>query len=186
MIQSIISYLGNAAIRKKWNSNKAAVVPSSWENVKSIGIIYDATNPACAQAITILQNQLVTENKKVKILAFINTNKKELVPADKLDVTYISKKDISFSKIPKESVIEKFIDEPFDYLIDLNIQEHIPLHYISVSSLAKMKVGKAYDKNNHLNFNILINRTNDLANDVQQLINNLYHYLTQLKSPRND
>lgn len=186
MIQSLVSYLGNAAIRKKWDRNKAVVVPASWENVKSIGILYDATNPACTQAITILQNQLVTENKKVNILAFINTNKKELVPADKLDVTYISKKDISFNKIPKESVIEKFIEKPFDYLIDLNIQEHIPLHYISVNSLAKMKVGKAYSKNNHLNFNILINKTDDLANDIQQLINNLYHYLTQLKNSKND
>lgn len=180
MGNAIGTYLGYKLIQKKWNPNAAVVVPRSWDDVKSIGIMYDATNPAFTQAVTILQNQLVSENKKVKILAFIHTKKKEQVPAAKLDVEYFSKLDTDFKGIPKGTAIHNFIQESFDYLFDLNLNQQISMHYISVLSQAKMKVGKAYQRFNPLNFNIIIEETNEQANDIQLLINNIYHYLTQL------
>lgn len=180
MLNTLGTYLGYQLIQKKWNPNALVVVPSSWSEVKSIGIVYDATNPAFTQAVTILQNQLVSENKKVRILAFINTKKKEQVPAAKLDVEYFSKLDTNFKGIPSGTSIQNFIQEPFDYLFDLNLNQQISMHYISVSSLAKMKVGKAYQRFNPLNFNIIFEETKEQANDIQLLINNIYHYLTHL------
>ncbi len=186
MANAIGTYLGYKLIQKKWNPDALVTVPASWKNVETIGILYDATNPAFTQAVTILQNQLVNEHKKVKILAFINTKKKEQVPASKLGVEYFSKLNTDFKGIPTGTGIKNFIDEPFDYLFDLNIHQNISMHYISVLSKSKMKVGKSYDKFNPLNFNIVFEQTTEQSNDIQLLIKNIYHYLTLMnQSPTN-
>jgi len=57
------------------------------------------------------------------------------------DFDFITQQDLNFLFIPKGPTVDKFINEPFDMLIDCNINSFFPVEYISQLSMAKCKVG---------------------------------------------
>jgi len=93
---------------------------------------------------------------------------------------FITRNDINFFFIPKNPVVEKFINEPFDMLINCSIDYYFPMEYISQLSQASCKVGIMHnDKQNY-----------DLMIDIQKnrslkfFLNNLEKYLSNLRNPQ--
>ena len=93
---------------------------------------------------------------------------------------FITRKDLTIFFVPKNPIVDKFICEPFDMLINCNIADYFPVEYMSQLSVAKCKVGimreneSCYD----LMIDIQKNRT------IEYFLKNLKIYLSNLREPQ--
>ena len=71
-------------------------------------------------------------------------DKKKLPPAQfaQYGLDFFTKKDLNFKMIPVNPIVQNFINEKFDVLINLNSGKCFPLQYISAMSHARFRVGR--------------------------------------------
>jgi hypothetical protein len=65
-----------------------------------------------------------------------------------------SKKQTSWSEVPKTELADDFIHQKFDILIDLTGQKHFPIVYLTALSEATFKIGYAGSSENYFDLNI--------------------------------
>jgi hypothetical protein len=106
---------------------------------------------------------------------------KEL-PADvsaSLEFDYITKKELNLQLQPKSTVVNNFVEEKFDILIDMSSEDHIVLQYLVQKSAAKFKVGAQ-----RLSYSSLFDLTIVLKPEegIRQLMKNIDRYLHVIKN----
>ncbi len=114
----------------------------NFNNIKTVGILFDATNVADFELVKQYVVYLREHSKKVKVLGYFNTKTIPTLTYSKLEYDFFSSKEVNWLHKPMTAVATNFINEEFDLLIDLNVKDHFPLKYIASLSKAKFKVGK--------------------------------------------
>jgi len=86
---------------------------------------------------------------------------------------------LNFFSIPKSHIVDRFILEPFDMLINCTVTQYFPVEYISQLSVAKCKVGimREGDLCYDLMIDIQKNRT------IGYFLKNLEIYLANIRHP---
>lgn len=88
-----------------------------------------------------------------------------------------SKKQTNYwSEIPNSALVEDFIHQKFDLLIDLTMQKYFPLVYITALSEANFKIGTAGSSQNYFDLNIDFQTSPDTA----QLADQILYYLIRI------
>jgi len=144
------------------------------KDAKTIGIIYNATDEAKYPVVCDFVKYLQEKDKTVKALGFLNY---KIVPHycfPKLCYDYFTRKDLNWFLKPGNAFVNDFINNPFDLLIDLNLENNFPLLYVCSLSRAKYKVGKYSDENKAL-YDFMINEGDSVA--LEEYINHVVHYL---------
>ena len=136
--------LANQALKQELKTAAIVRKPSqfSFDNVKTVGIIFDATN---AEDFDIVKRYVVylrEHQKKVKVMGFFSKKEIPALTYSKLEYDFFTIKELNWMGTPNSVVIRNFIHEEYDLLIDLNIHDHFPLKYIAALSKATFKVGK--------------------------------------------
>jgi|TARA_B110000902_G_C14228339_1_gene557900 hypothetical protein len=128
------------AIHKQADKSEAL---QTLQSVRVIGIIYDV-NQISAQLLNKVVHYYESVGKNVITLGFIP--EKELgdyIPT--LKEEYFCKKDLTFWKLPKKSVVADFTSKDFDFLINLDFNGSIEMQAVSVYSSAKTRIGKYFE-----------------------------------------
>ena len=112
--------------------------------------------------------------KRVKAIGFFNTKDTPAVAYSKLEYDFFSLKDLSWNYTPNNIYVKNFIDDQFDILVDLNLNDSFPLKYISTLSKAKFKVGKNSKWNSSI-FDLLLEV--ESSKDLKYFLRNLDTYL---------
>lgn len=113
-----------------------------FDNVKTVGVVFDATNSEDFEIVKRYVVYLREHLKKVKVIGFFSTKNIPTLTYSKLEYDFFSTRELNWMGTPNSVIIRNFINEEFDLLIDLNIHDHFPLKYISALSKAAFKVGK--------------------------------------------
>jgi hypothetical protein len=146
-----------------------------FKEAKNIGIIYEADDAEISDRVHAYTAMLRSQNKRVHEMGFFNKRK---VPAD-LNINsyseYFSRKHLNWMGIPHMNELQKFINEPFDCLLDLSLNHPIPLLYISGLSKARFRVGR-YREDAVPYFDFMIDVKDK---SLDQLIEQADHYLKQ-------
>lgn len=109
------------------------------------------------------------ELKKSGIQTFglcYSPSKKVVIPEE---IKGFTRKDSSWSDIPKTELAEDFIHKKFDILIDLTGQKYFQLVYITALSLAAFKIGYSGKSANYFDLNIEFGaqpETSELAEQI--------------------
>lgn len=117
------------------------------EDAKTIGILFDATDPVDFDLVKKYILYLKDMKKRVKAIGFYNQKQTPPMAYSKLEYDFFTTKDLNWYNFPDNIYVKNFIDEDYDILLDLNIYDSFPLRYISSVSNAKFKVGKSSGKN---------------------------------------
>ena len=97
------------------------------------------------------------------------------------DIDFITKQDLNFLFIPKEPVMQKFVNEPFDMLINCNLNDYFPVEYMSKLSMAKFKVGIRREEGEQP-YDLMIDISKNPT--IEYFIENLEIYLSNLRNPQ--
>ena len=92
-------------------------------------------------------------------------------------IDFFTQKDLNFFFIPKNPMVDKFINEPFDMLINCNVNDYFPVEYMSHLSVAKCKVGIMREGDSCYDLMIDIKKTPT----IEYFLKNIEKYLSNLK-----
>ena len=143
-------------------------------DAKTIGIVYDSTDPANDSAVAAFAEQLRGQNKQVEILGFINDKKID----SKSGVTIFNKKNLSWTLAPDDERVDKFAAQPFDLLLGCFIGPNLPLEFITRISKARWRVG-AYTESKTDCYDMMVNVSD--KTDINYLIQQTTYFLNQIK-----
>ena len=126
--------------------NKQQRSITTFNRIKTIGILYDATQEATIEEVKQAAIRLTAMGKEIFMLGFVD--KKELPtslePHTKED--YYCRKDLHWYQLPLKDRISRFANEQFDYLLNVYTADSIPLVGVSALSRAHCRLGTFHRK----------------------------------------
>ncbi len=170
-------FWGYNHIKKSFPEKTRSVIPYN-EAVK-IGILFNATDPIISATIRDFGNELISDNKKVQMLGFINSTKLNKQVSNTLAISYFSRDDISFLDIPKSNILSYFVDQPFDILINLHFNSSNVLLFLGHMSNASYRIGSYTNDHSFIGSDIMINCNG--KEDILDLIEQIKHYFNFIK-----
>ncbi len=126
--------------------NKQPRKITSFNETKTIGILYDATDETMLPEIKILSKKLKVMGKEIYTLGFVN---KKLLPPNLEPHTkedYYCRKDLHWYSLPIKERVSRFANEPFDYLLNVYSNDNLPLVGVSAMSKAHCRLGTFHRK----------------------------------------
>jgi len=156
------------SVLKQRGSNRPKRTIINLHDAKTIGIIYDSSDPDNDIAITKFAEMLRSKDKTVEIMAYINDKKVD----HKGDIAIFNPKAVNWYGVPMDERVEEFCRKPFDLLICATLKESRPLEYIAYLSKAKYRVGPFDQQKVHC-YDLMIEMGDktDLSYLLQQMVN---------------
>jgi len=170
--------IGLSRLRKRSKAMLRDKMDHNLESARSIGIICFATSSNGLDNAMNFANFLNEKKIISSILVFCPLKE---VPQNFLlrkNVKVFTKKELNWYGRPNQPTVEQFVNEEFDILIDLSLEEVFPLRWISTLSKAKFKVGAlGYFGNPN---DLTISLKNDKSEEY--LVSQIKHYLTLINN----
>lgn len=174
IIQKIKNGFGNYLLSQEIKSLRREKAFLNLEDAKTIGIVFDATSNENFMLVKKYISYLKDMKKRVKGIGFYNQKEVPLMTYSKLEYDFFSLKDLSWNNSPNNVYVTNFIEDKYDVLLDLNINDLFPLRYISSLSKARFKVGMKSDRNTSI-FDMMI-EVQDTTN-LKYFLRNMDTYL---------
>ena len=162
------------SVLKQRATGKPKRVITNLADAKSVGLIYDSTNPDHDITITKFAEMLRNKGKTVEIMAYINDKKVD----HKGDIRLFNPKVVNWYGVPIDERVDAFCNKPYDLLICALTADSKPLEYIAYLSKAKYRVGPfAESKTDCYDLMIQMGNKTDLSYLLQQMV----HFLENIK-----
>jgi hypothetical protein len=181
LIKNIKKFFADNTIKKQL-SEKRIVGPNrfSFVGVRTVGILFDASNPEDYELVKRYVVYLREHAKKVKVLGYFSSKEIPAFTYSKLEYDFFSAKETNWFGKPTTHIIDNFIEENYDLLIDLNIHDHFSLKYITALSKAKFKVGKYKEEDENI-YDMMIDADN--TQTLKYFLRQVDTYISMMNKP---
>jgi hypothetical protein len=180
IFESVRLKIADMLLRKKSVNVKRQKMLHDFASAKYIGVLCSPQDEMSTEQLKDFLFYLSQKGIRYSVFGYFDG---EDIPENFLywkGMDFITRKDLSFFFIPKNPMVDKFVLEPFDMLINCSLTAYFPMEYIVQLSVAKCKVGimrkgeTCYD----LMFDIQKNHT------IEYFLNNLDKYLSNIRYPQ--
>ncbi len=180
LFKNIRLKIGRSILKGKLIKTKRHIHYSNFSLVKSIGIVWDASNTAEFTSLSKFYQKMHEKNIEVKILGYFSG--KEL-PNQYTALRYLTcfrRNELNLYYLPATPEAHSFIKNNFDVLIDINLNKILPLQYLSFLSEASFKVGLFEPETPDSQFDLMMDIKNPVNTDTY--LNQVVHYLEMINS----
>jgi len=147
-IMGLKSRIANRILNSRLSSVSREKKVFNLDTAKTAGIIWEIDQK---ESFDLVEKELKNAGIKPAGLCYFPT-KKAVIPEE---INGFSKKQTTWwIEIPKAELVEKFIHQKFDILIDLTGQKCFPLAFVTALSEATFKIGYAGYSTNYFDLNI--------------------------------
>jgi hypothetical protein len=150
---------------KKCNKTDRQTLSCNFETARSIGILFNASSKVDTQIVLSFKKELQIQRKKVSLMGYKDV--KELNEDEKLPV--FCNKDLGLNQTPKKEEVLDFIQQPFDLLIALHVDDCQPLEYIAAASAAKFRIGHYRENKTDFYDFMVYGKSQDLRVVIKQM-----------------
>ena len=165
-------------LRKEHALIKRKVKASSLETADTIALLFDATNAEEFEIIKKFIKKFKESKKKVRALGYYDAKEIPVMMPSKLEYDFFTRKQLKWYLKPSDPVVDNFIKEPFELLINLSKDHRTPLLYVLALSRASFKVGASHPK--YLNYyDFIIDLPEETS--LTEYLNVLEKYLTMIQ-----
>lgn len=173
--------IGRNILQRKSLKLKKKTRYSSFSSVKSIGIVWDASDPAEFRVLSEFHRNMEERKISVSVLGYFPGRE---LPGTYTAVSYLTclkTDDLGITYLPGSGDAVSFIKKGHDVLIDLNFKNILPLRYISSLSLAHFKVGIKDDESDpvSLPFDLMLEMKQQ---DIKSFLIEAVRYLEMIDS----
>lgn len=139
------------------------------DSARTAGILWEFSQK---DAFDLLEKELLAHQIKPVGLCYFKS-KKAVIPEG---INGFSRKQVSWKDAPDLQLVQDFIHEKFDLLIDLTRQNYYPLAYVTALSEAAFKIGSSGFAPNYFDLNI------EFATEPEpvQLAEQILYYLKRI------
>jgi hypothetical protein len=179
VLRKIKDFIGNILLQQELKSlgRERKATKFKFEEAKTVGILFDAASAEDFELVKRYVAYLREHNKKVKVIGYFKSSGVPALTYAKLDFDFFSSKEMSIMGKPSPVFVRNFIEEEYDLLIDLNINDHFALKYIAAMSKASFKVGK-YEEDDIPIHDMMID--SDHTKTVKYFLRQIDTYITML------
>jgi hypothetical protein len=180
LFRNIRLKIGDAILRNKIAGKKRIKHFSNINEVKNIGIVWDASKTDDFACLSHFFQKMHENKTDVKILGYFpGKNLPNQYTAIRY-LTVIKKDELNFFYHPASRETIAFINNRFDVLIDLNFKKLLPLKYISSLSNAGFKVGLFEPETGNSPFDMMMELKNPV--NLEDYLDQVVHYLGMINS----
>ena len=176
---SIRVWLGHNRFIKEMKRIKRKPEIVSFDEASKIGILYDATDERDSDSVKNYVKHVRSVYKKdILAMGFVDKKITHKSQYAQFGLDFFTRKDLNFRMIPENPIVNNFINEKFDILINLNSGKCFPLRYISAMSKARFRVGR-YSSSNTIYFDLMVQLKGDPP--IRTVIDETEHFLRLIK-----
>jgi hypothetical protein len=153
---------------------------SNLSDVKNIGIVWDASKIDEFACLSRFYQKMQESKTDVKIMGYYSGKN---LPNQFTAVRYLSiikNEELNFFYHPVSNDTNKFVNNKFDVLIDINFEKLLPLQYISSLSNAGFKVGLFESETGNTPFDLMMDLKSPV--NIEDYLNQVVHYLEMINS----
>ncbi len=179
LFNKLRQFFGNYDYRRRASGidrNKKTV---NIEDAQKIGLLYLVPDERSYEKIVDFIKNLQKQGKKVFALGFVMNKDVPSFFSSSNSYSFFTLKDLNWYNKPRSTFVTNFLNEKFDLVINLSLEDIFPLQYISGLSKANMRVGK-YGEDNGQYYDMMIET--DKINDLGSYIEQIAHYLSIIKN----
>ena len=169
-MDQIKAYMRRRVLVNKLKHQSRNPVICNINTAQRIGIIYNATEFVSFEIIRNLVKDLTQESRKITVLGYVDSKKLIDHYLYRKGFDFFSRNDLNWFARPVSSVVDRFIAEPFDILINLSLEDYYPIRYISALSPASFKAGIYSPDEMYLDFMIDIEKEKQTMRNLQREI----------------
>jgi hypothetical protein len=137
---------GEYFLKKEFANISRTVAVTNFEEAETIALIFDATDREEFEIVKKYIKKLKENKRKVRAIGFYDGKEEPTLMSSKLEYDFFSRKQLKWYLKPDDPIVENFIHEPFDLLINLCMNYKTPLLYVTALSRAKFKVGRQHPR----------------------------------------
>jgi len=166
-MNNIKTFMGRRVLSNQLINQTHVPVVCNINNARHIGIIYNATEYISFEIIRNLVKDLSHDSRKVTVLGYVDS--KNLIDnyLYRKGFDFFSKNELNWYSKPVSPVVDQFIKESFDILINLSLEDYYPIRYITALSGASFKTGKYAPDDDYLDFMIDIEKEKQTMRNLQ-------------------
>lgn len=179
-LNDIKSWFGRRSLGGKVERQNT-VQPLNIHDCRSVGIVYFIDKEESHRKVKNFVDKLRKEVGVRDVMALGYVPDKE-IPSylmTKLNFDQICRKDLNWMLRPSGQTVVNFVTEEYDVLIDLTIEDHLPIQHLVADSKAKFKVGRFGRTNSRL-FDMMIDMAG--VQSLSQYIQQVDHYLNMINA----
>ncbi len=172
--------IGNSILEKKISKTRRKISYTDINNIKKIGIVWDATKTGDFSSLSKFHQKMQERNVDVKVIGYHPG--KEL-PDQYTAIRFLScirRNELSYFYLPFSTEADVFINSRFDVLIDINFDKVFPLQYITRLSSANFKVGLFNSEADSSTFELMMEIKKPVQ--VENYLTQVIHYLEMINS----
>jgi len=146
-------------------------------SAKYVGVLCSPQNETDTEHVKVFLQYLSQKGIRYSVLGYFDGKK---IPENFLywkGMDFITRQDLDFFFMPQGAIVDKFVSEPFEMLINCNIAGYFSMECIAQLSVAKCKVGVMHDEKMCCDLTIDIQKNKS----VEYFLKNLEKYFSNLK-----
>ena len=153
--------------------NATKRLTTDYGEANNIGIIFSSEDLLKHKAVKSFVKKLTLEGKNVTVISFVGKGKQN----HEFLYDIITPGDISFWGSINDETAQKFVNESFDYLFNLDLDSNQVIENILAKSKAKCRVG-IYNEEKSSFYELMINPGKE--GSISNLIEDIHHYARKL------
>jgi hypothetical protein len=176
MLETIRTYFFEKEKKRRLGESVSRSSHFKRDRKNHFGILVDAGIPEDRNTVINFAEQLRKDGHRVKILGFLDGRSEGLsMPFDFFSTAELTK----LSKVPRSPVVESFIEQPFDVLINTSIHRNYKaLDYISSLSKASFRIGPWYHHQQQNPYDLCLDTGSSAT--LKEWISELMHTLQKI------
>ena len=150
-------------------------------HARKVAIVYlvedEATHNHVRNYVKRIKDELGISN--VKALGYSEQKVMPHYLHAKLNFDAICQKDLTWYRIPQGNTVQNFMAEEYEIIIDLTLEDRLPIQYIMAKSRSRFKVGRWSESNIKI-LDMMIDVAG--SRSLPQLIQQVHHYLLMVNA----
>lgn len=161
------SKVGEFVLSKQLKQQHRTIKSCNLENASSVGILFNATHSVSFEIVKNFVKELSNTNKNIMVLGFVDS--KQLIDhyLYRKGFEFFTRNELNWFQKPESPAAIEFINQEFDLLINLNLEDTYPIKYILSLSKASFKVGRLTGSHQYHDLMIDIEQEKVAMKDIQ-------------------
>ena len=159
--------VGRFVLNKNIHAQKRKMCSCNLRKAKSIGVLFDATQPYGFEIIKDLVKEL-SAHAEVMVLGFVDSKQMIDHYLYRKGFEFFTRNHLNWYDKPQSEAVNDFINKEFDILLNLSLEICYPVKYIFALSKAKFKAGRYMEDETIADFMINIEKEKEAMLELQK------------------
>ncbi len=179
IVQNIREKFAKSFLLQQVNEMNRKQKQINLESARTVALLYYLTDEASYKTAESILSRLIELNLKIRVVCYTDLKIAPHYFIPKITQDILTSKDVNWRYQPQKPFVKEFVDTEYDILIDLSLDDHLPLLYCAALSKAGLKVGR-FQEDHQLFYDLMIQTGPDETIDSFSI--QVIHYLSRINN----